>query len=494
MLNPTENTPPSAPETAKKKSRAPQLTNTLFRNALKSNLDLTALADTKASILISINGFILTVSVTAASLITHDDIMTYAFIAIIITALSSIILAILSVKPRVKEKLVSKHHLEGYESLLYYQDIAALSPKAYLEKMNAILDSRKKSKNEMINHLHILGVEIRKKYRWLAYAYANFSVGLLISGALIVYALVDANARATAQQENEGIVADTFYNIFEPSGAITMDTDHILLVEDEQEARPLKLLKLDESNRIEEIGDLHIPKKLRKQFKKKIEDLEAITADGTTVYAVTSHSPTHTNKPKKERKRLLRMTYDDESLTDLQVYKSLKHELESWQPELFSPTLLNHSPINIEGITVNSRNHALLLGFRAPLSNAKAIIVAIDNPDELFAKHPPKPLFEAPMFLDLDGLGIRAMQYDSRRNGLWIVGGSSGDRLSKFRLFFYDIAAHKTIPMGKNIDIGYSEGITILETGTKRYLFLVQDNGEKPNKAASYMLIDMDTL
>jgi len=40
----------------KKKPELSKLVGTFFRNALRSNLDLTALADTKAGILISIHG------------------------------------------------------------------------------------------------------------------------------------------------------------------------------------------------------------------------------------------------------------------------------------------------------------------------------------------------------------------------------------------------------------------------------------------------------
>jgi hypothetical protein len=94
-----------------------KLVPTFFKNALRSNLDLTSLDDTKAGILISINGFILTVSVTASGLTIQNTMMTYAFISIILTSLGSIIFAVLAVKPRRKDKLVSKEILKSYRSL-----------------------------------------------------------------------------------------------------------------------------------------------------------------------------------------------------------------------------------------------------------------------------------------------------------------------------------------------------------------------------------------
>ncbi len=48
---------------------------TLFRNGLRSNLELTSLADAKASVLISVNGFILTVIITASGLYLNNPDM-----------------------------------------------------------------------------------------------------------------------------------------------------------------------------------------------------------------------------------------------------------------------------------------------------------------------------------------------------------------------------------------------------------------------------------
>ena len=482
-------------ETQKRKKRnSSTLVNTFFRNALRSNLDLTALAETKAGILISINGFILTVTVTAASFTAHNDLMTYAFICIILTSLGSIILSVLSVRPRSKEQLVAKEHLEGYSSLLYYQDIASHSPDEYQEEVKETLKSIKKSRKELANHLHILGSEIKQKYHWLKFAYTFFSLGLILSAALIIYALVDANAKTVPTQESDGYINGNFYNIFEPSGATTVENNKVLIVEDESSARPMKLVTFDENNHVVEIGDLHIPKKLKKAFKKKIEDLEAIAADGHTVYAITSHAPNRANNNKKERNRLLVMHYEDESIKDLSIYKHLKAELVHFKPDIFGERLLGYNPINIEGLAVNPKTHELYIGFRAPLFESKAIIVPVENPHQLFGKQAKKPYFKEPIFIDLDGLGIRGMHYDRLKEGLWIIAGDSGKRISKFQLYFYDFKTKKVLRIQKEIDLGFSEGVTLVNNNGKRLLFTVEDNGIKPNKTADYHILDLDKL
>jgi len=476
----------------KKESKQPTLVNTFFRNGLKSSLDLTALAETKAGILISINGFILTVSVTASSFVVHNDLMTFAFIAIIITSLGSIILAILSVRPRLKEQLVPKEYLKKYSSLLYYQDIAHYKPKEYQKLVIKSLQSTKRSQKEPISHLHILSSEIKQKYHWLKFAYAFFSLGLIISASLMIYALAKENMQKNISKEHKGYKNGKFYNIFEPSGATTIDGNHVLIVEDESSQRPLKLITFDNKNSVVELGDLHIPKKLKKVFKKRVEDLEGVAADKDRIYAITSHSPNRANKEQKERKRLLMMHYEDESITDLSIYKHLKEDLINYRKDLFGSNLFGHSPINIEALAINPENHQLYIGFRAPLFKSKAIIIPIKNPHQLFEKKRHKPLFGKPIFVDLDGLGIRAMHYDKIKKGLWIVAGDSGSRISKFQFYFYDPKSSKVTLKYPQIDFGYSEGLTIVTNNGKRYLFLVEDNGIKPNKTANYIIVEMD--
>lgn len=496
--NQEENTPVQSTQNSskkkKKKKTITSLISTFFRNALRSNLDLTSLADTKAGILISLNGFILTVSVTASSFTIHSELMTYAFISIILTSLGSIILAVMSVKPRTKNKLVKKEYLEGYKSLLYYQDMADLSPDEYHKAITSALKSSKKSKKEMISHLHILGSEIKKKYFWLKQAYTFFSMGLVISATLIVYALMQETKKTIAQEVAKNYYVGKFYNIFEPSGATTVDGNKVLIVEDESSNRPLKLITFDENNQVEEIGDLHIPKKIKKVFKKEIEDLEAITSDGNTIYAITSHSLTRANKQKETREKLLMFSYEDESITSLDLYENLKKDLIELYPDLFGDKLLGYNDMNIEGLTFDQTNKSLLIGFRAPRKDAKALILTIENPHQLFGKDRKKPIFKTPLYLDLDGLGIRGMKYDQEKNGIWLLAGDSGERVSKFQLYFYDNATKKTTPKATNFDLGHSEGITIVNNNGKKFLFCVEDNGEKPNKAANYIKIGFENL
>ena len=479
-----------------KEQKLSKLVPTFFKNALRSNLDLTSLADTKAGILISINGFILTVSVTASGFAIQNAMMTYAFVAIILTSLGSIIFAVLAVKPRRKDKLVKEDELAGYKSLLYYQDMADLSPSEYNKQMKEILIDSEESTDEMITHLHILGAEIKKKYFWLTQAYRYFSFGLVVSASLIIYALMYVEETAIYNLSKGNIVykTDKFYNVFEPSGATTMPDGKVLIVEDESSATSLKLVDIEQNGKVVEIGNLYLDKKLKHIFKKDIEDLEAITSDGNLVYGITSHTLSKKNGRKASRERFIMFTYEDGAIKKFHIYSNLKNDLVYSFPELSKNASFYTNSINIEGLCFDEIKKDILIGFRAPVVNSTALLLAISNPKDVFLKGA-RPLFSKPIKLNLNGMGIRDITYDAQKKGFWIIAGSSNERNKAFTLWFWDRANKKLNKIKNHPDIGYAEGITLIKKDSNLPgLFIVEDNGQKPNKSADYMIINRDSL
>jgi len=480
----------------KKKKTLSKLVVTFFRNALRSNLDLLSLADTKAGILISINGFILTVSVTASSFAVHNTTMNYAFIAIIVTSLGSIILAVMAVKPRNKNKFVPKENLEGYSSLLYYQDMATLEPKEYIKSMNKALKSSKKSKIEIIKHLHILGAEIKKKYFWLKQAYAYFSLGLLTSASLMIYGLVHVEQTAFYNLSNGNIEykKDKFDNIFEPSGATKLSNGNILLVEDEGGANSLKLIDVDKSGIVSELGKMHLPKKLRKYWNKNIEDLEAVTSHANQIFAITSHSLNRNGKRKSEREKLIMLTYNGVNVENYYIYNNLKDDLYKHFPTYFTHSVLQSDDINIEGLVYSEDENILYIAFRAPLQDGKTMLIGIKNIQEQLLENK-SPKFTKPILLNLNGLGIRDITYDTQKKGYWIVAGSSTNRNNAFELWFWNKKKNKLLFVKNHPNIGFGEGIVVVNDEVKDAgLLIVEDDGQKPNKSADYIIINRDSL
>ena len=474
-----------------------KLISTYFRNALKSNLDLTTLADTKAGILISVNGFILTVIMTASGFVIQNAMMNIVFASIILTALISIVFAVFAIRPRSKDKLIKKiEGVEDYSSLLFYGDMAEMHPNDFMSETDTTIKCPKLSAQHMTTHLHILALEIKKKYFWLKQAYTFFSVGLIVSVSLAVYGLIfiEQTPFNKISTGNISYKKGKFQNIFEPSGVIQLSDGNILIAEDESKSY-LSIASMDSNGYLLEAGKLNMTKTNKKIFKQKIDDLEAITNDGNTIFAITSHSVSKDNKNIQARNKIIRFNYKDEKLENLLVYSELKKEIFINFPELFSNTVFDNASFNIEGLSFDKTKNSLLIGLRSPLLKEEAILIEITNPNEIFEKFQ-KPSFGKPIFLDLNNLGIRDLAYDETNNGFWILAGSSNNRNSRtFELWFLDENRHALKKINNIPKIGYAEGISVVKsTNGKTKLLIVEDNGKKPNKAANYITINKDSL
>ena len=442
-----------------------KLTGTYFRNALKSNLDLTTLADTKAGILISVNGFILTVIMTASGFVIQNEIMNLVFASIILTALVSIIFAVFAIRPRSKENLAKKaNQVDDYNSLLFYGDMATMHPHDFLNETNSTIRSSDLSVKHLTMHLHILALEIKKKYFWLKQAYTFFSVGLIVSVSLAIYGLIfiEQTPFNKISTGNISYKKAEFENIFEPSGVIQLSDGKILIIEDESKAN-LSITSMDSNGYLSELGKLNMDKDIKKIFKQEIDDLEAITNNGNIIYAITSHSKTKDNKYQGSRNKIVRFEYKNERLENLNIYAGLKEEIYNNFPELFGSISFENNLFNIEGLSFNKDKNSLLIGLRGPLMKQEAILIELTNPNEVFENNS-KAQFSKPIFLALNKLGIRDLTYDKIKEGFWILAGSTNSRdTESFELWFLN-KDMKTLKRVENMpNIGFAEGITVIK-------------------------------
>ena len=471
-------------KTPKKKEKESRTTETFFRNALRSNLDLTSLADSKASILISVNGFILTVMVTASGVYLSNPDMIYPFISIIITALISIALAAMAIHPRYKKQLMKKKSLKEFNSVLYYQDMANMDPNEYVKNVKGILKNKEDIYEHLIKHFYILGVEIAIKYKWLRRAYAAFALGLLISTVFVVFSMV--------KMEKELAPPKQFEKIFEPSGATLLADGKVLLMEDES-LNTMHLVKPNNDNTVSELGTPVMDKKIKKILKKKVRDVEGVTNDGhDRIYAITSHSTNKSRKRKKAREQIVRFDYRNGKIDNLKLYHGLLDELALLHPK-FKQALadLKYSSrkkqINIEALTWDKKSKTLLIGFRSPLIDGKAPIVTLTNPNGVFDKHE-KPHLKGPILLDLQGHGIRGMSWDEKKQGYWISGGSVGSRKNEsFSLWFWNKDKNQLKKIKDISNLGYAEGLATLPDGR---ILVVDDDGSISTHGANYSIID----
>ena len=161
---------------------------TMFRNSYRAQLDLIALAATKANIMISVNGFILSMLIVSESFVVAREPLLFIPSALFLfTCMISIILAVLAARPKAAK---GKHHLdefrEGRANLLVHEEFARLSKEDFVEGMEELMKDKGRIYNTMTGQLYWLGRVADKKFKLLHYSYTVFMSGLVVSIALFL--------------------------------------------------------------------------------------------------------------------------------------------------------------------------------------------------------------------------------------------------------------------------------------------------------------------
>jgi len=175
------------------KSKLPQLGSargieSMFRNSYRAQLDMIALAATKANIMISLNGVLVSVLlVSGAYFLATEPMLIVPFASFLVTCTVAIVFAVLAARPVVDRR---KSSLEDFRAdradLLIFEQFAGLSREDYLEAMMEMLQNNDRVYKNMIVHIHDLGRSADRKFARLRVSYSAFMIGLVISVALLL--------------------------------------------------------------------------------------------------------------------------------------------------------------------------------------------------------------------------------------------------------------------------------------------------------------------
>jgi hypothetical protein len=145
-------------------------------------------------------------------------------------------------------------------------------------------------------------------------------------------------------------------------------------------------------------------------------DLEGAALIGTRAYWITAHARDKQGRVQSSRQRLFATdVITNGTRVELspagKPYTNLLHDLttaEALKPFDLAGAAqrLPEAPggLNIEGLAATPEGH-LLIGFRNPVPNGRALLVPLLNPDEIMAGKPAS--LGKPVLLDLGGLAIR---------------------------------------------------------------------------------------
>lgn len=189
----------SEPKEKKKKKGAGSSRGieTMFRTSYRVNMDLSSLADTKANIMISINGLMLSVLLGAiSSKIDANPWLLYPTTILLLGCLISLIFAVFSARPRVQSEPVTLEDVrKNAANILFFGNFSNMERDDFLTGMTDLMENTETLYQNMILDIYGLGLVLRKKYRLLRYSYTVFMIGLII-GVLAFIATFYTTAQA----------------------------------------------------------------------------------------------------------------------------------------------------------------------------------------------------------------------------------------------------------------------------------------------------------
>ena len=155
---------------------------TLFRSSYRVNMDLTSLADAKANIMISVNGFI--VSILIAAIAPKVDANPWLLIptsVFLVGCVVSLIFAVLSARPRVQSHHVTLDEIRRNKTnILFFGNFASLPERDYQIAMKERMMDPVALYELMITDIYGVGAVLERKYKLLRGAYTAFLSALIV--------------------------------------------------------------------------------------------------------------------------------------------------------------------------------------------------------------------------------------------------------------------------------------------------------------------------
>lgn len=505
---------------------------TMFRNAVRSEMELLALAATKANIMISLNGFIVSaLMISGAFIFSSSPEFLIPASTFMITAAASIVFALLSASPdRIGKMQAARAWLKDFvcrratlkdwktrvsraetrffggsqPNILIYEDRVKVQKERYWEMMQEIMGDRKQVYHKMSDHLYWLGLLADKQFKYINLSYAVFRWGLLASlaafiGVKTLPSLLTSPASNTAELRALGI--NMFNGVYEPSAVQQLPDGKLLIAEDEPN-HAFSIISIDKTGRF--IEDEALDTRVITGFKRRLSDLEALARDDEGfIYALTSHSRTRKGNRSPDREHLMRFKIQDGNVLGLTSYDNLTQVLETDHKlhDLIrerTKAEVSFEEINIEGMAFDPVKKRLVLGFRDPEFNNMALVAFISNPKDVFERNA-QPEFDEVAVLDIDGGGIRSLNYDPVLKNYVIANEVKDENGQKFSQLWTwsgnptDEPQKISLPNLQHIT--NVEAVDSITVNGKPQMILMGDEGNASQKiTAKYMLVDYSQL
>jgi len=160
----------------------------MFRTSYRSHVELSAIADNKSNIMISINGIIISIIIASISpKIDANPWLLWPTAALLIFCLISLVYAVMAARPRVSKNPVTLEDVRANRAnILFFGNYNNMDRSEFVEGIEELMVDEERLYNSMARDLYGLGQVLFKKYELLRKAYNVFMVGIVIAVLLFI--------------------------------------------------------------------------------------------------------------------------------------------------------------------------------------------------------------------------------------------------------------------------------------------------------------------
>ncbi len=156
---------------------------TMFRNVIRTHVEFSSMADSKANIMISVNTLILTAIVAILSRkLDNNQHLVIPTIILTLVSLTTLVYAILVTRPKITSGLFTEEDIKKKKAnLLFFGNFYKMKLDKFTWGMQEMMNDKEYLYGSMIKDFYFLGQVLGVKYKNLNICYNVFMIGIIVS-------------------------------------------------------------------------------------------------------------------------------------------------------------------------------------------------------------------------------------------------------------------------------------------------------------------------
>lgn len=167
----------------KSEKRSDRGIETMFRNIMRTHVEFSSMADSKANIMISVNTIMISIIVGVMLQFLKDyPLYIIPTLILVLTNISTLVFAILVTRPKVTEGIFTRDEVHQKKSnLLFFGNFYNMKLEDFSWGMKSMMEDKEYLYDSMIKDFYNLGQVLGLKYKHLRICYTIFIYGIILS-------------------------------------------------------------------------------------------------------------------------------------------------------------------------------------------------------------------------------------------------------------------------------------------------------------------------